>query len=80
MSPGENPKTLADVREFIAGCSAHSKLAWKQQNKYNGAMEADMEGIVKRLSAVEHKVYWVSGFFAAVGGGIGAGLVKWLGS
>jgi len=80
VTPSENPKTLADVREFIAGCSAHSKLAWRQQNKHNEEQEADMAAILKRVTAVEYKVYWVSGFFAAVGGGLGAGLVKWLGA
>ncbi len=64
-------ETLDDVKMWIAEHDGRITAWWDQQHKWNGNMDLKCEAMNKRLTAVEKRVIFFSGFAAAVGALIG---------
>ena len=63
----EKIEDLNDVRQWIYDEDARSEVYWSQQLKQNEAMDAKFVAFNLRLSALEKRVYWISGICSALG-------------
>lgn len=79
MSDGSGP--LTDLNSTIQDLVTHkavSKVKWEHQEAANKNMDNQITDVTKRLTALERKVIWMTGFAAAIGSGVGSILIKFL--
>jgi hypothetical protein len=85
--PPNCPVDIARIYERIEGGETwraehdgRINAYWEQQFRLNAKLEAMMTSFDKRLTAVERRVFWVSGFAAGIGSLIGVAISHSMGS
>ena len=65
-------ETLEDCRMWIAEHDGRIEAWWEQQRDWNTKMEVRMDSLTQRISSMERRMMYFSGFAAAVGAMIGS--------
>lgn len=72
MARPDKIETLENVQHWIYDHDARIDAWWEEQHRRNRSVDDRLDGITKRLSALERRIMWFCGAASAIGGIVGA--------